>query len=65
MTDDVDDEYKFYYGLAESLFKERLQNYTKSFNHQRYQKERELPKYNHVFIALHLFTGKIHHFLKI
>ena len=49
MTDDVDDEYKFYYGLAESSFKERLQNHTKSFNHQRYQKERELPKYNHVF----------------
>ena len=42
---DVDDEYKFYYCLAESSFKEKLRNHTKSFNHRRYQKETKLSKY--------------------
>ena len=39
VTNDVDDEYKFYYGLTESSFKERFRNHTKSFNHARYQNE--------------------------
>ena len=45
MTNDVDDKYKFYSSLAESLFKERFRNHTKSFNHLQYQNETELPKY--------------------
>ena len=45
MTNDVDDKYKFYYGLTESSFKERFRNHTKLFNHQRYQNETELSKY--------------------
>ena len=36
VTDDVDDEYKFYYGLIESSFKVRSRNHAKSFNHRRY-----------------------------
>ena len=36
VTDDVDDEYNFYYGLTESLFKVRSRNHAKSFNHRRY-----------------------------
>ena len=36
VTNDVDDEYKFYYGLTESWFKERFRNHTKSFNHRQY-----------------------------
>ena len=45
VTNDADDEYKFYYGLTESSFKERFRNHTKSFNHPRYQNETELSKY--------------------
>ena len=44
VTNDVDGEYKFYYGLTESSLKERFRNYTKSFNHRRYQSETELSK---------------------
>ena len=45
VTNDVDDEYKFYNGLTESSFKERFRNHTKSFNHRLYQNETELSKY--------------------
>ena len=45
VTNDVDDEYKFYYGLTETSFKERFRNHTKSFNHRQYQNETELSKY--------------------
>ena len=34
VTNDVDDEYKFYYGLTETSFKERFRNHTKSFNYR-------------------------------
>ena len=34
VKNDVDNEYKFYYGLTETSFKERFRNHTKSFNHQ-------------------------------
>ena len=44
VTNDVDDEYKFYYGLAESSYKERFRNHTNLFNHRRYQNETELSK---------------------
>ena len=45
VINDVDDEYKFYYGLTESSFKERFRNHTKSLNHRRYQSKTELPKH--------------------
>ena len=45
VTNDLDDEYRFYYGLTETSFKERFGDHTKSFNHQRYQNEIELSKY--------------------
>ena len=32
VTNDVDDEYKFYYSLTESSFKKRFKNHTKLFN---------------------------------
>ena len=44
VKDDVEDEYNFYYGLTETLFKERFGNHTKSFNHRRYQNGTELSK---------------------
>ena len=44
VTNDVDDEYKFYYGLAESSYKERFRNHNNLFNHRRYQNETELSK---------------------
>ena len=44
VTNDVDDEYKFYYGLAESSYKERFRNHTNLFNHRRYQNKTELSK---------------------
>ena len=45
VTNDGDGEYKFYYGLAETLFEERFTNHTKSFNHRQYLNETELSKY--------------------
>ena len=45
VANDVDGEYKFYYGLTESSFKERFRNHTISFNHRRYQNKIELSKY--------------------
>ena len=44
VTNDVDDEYKFYYGVAKSSYKERFRNHTNLFNHGRYQNETELSK---------------------
>ena len=45
MKNDVGVEYKFYYDLTESSFKERFRNHTKLFNNRRYQNETELSKY--------------------
>ena len=45
VRNDVDDEYKFYYSLTESSFKERFGNHTKSFNHRRYQNKTESSKF--------------------
>ena len=45
VTNNIDDEYKFYYGLTETTFKERYNNHTKSFRHFRYETETELSKY--------------------
>ena len=44
LTNDVEEGYNFYYGLTETLFKERLKNHTKWFNHQQYQNETEFSK---------------------
>ena len=44
VTNDVDDEYKFYYGLAESSYKERFRNHANLFNHRQYQNKTELSK---------------------
>ena len=44
VTNDVDDEYKFYYSLTESSLKERVRRHTNSFNHRRYQNKRESSK---------------------
>ena len=33
MANDVDDKYKFYYGLTKISFKEKFRNHTKPFNH--------------------------------
>ena len=43
MTNDIDDEYKVYYGLTETLFKQRFRNQTKLFSHQQYQNETNCP----------------------
>ena len=41
----MDDEYKFYYGLTDTSFKERYRNHIKSFRHHRYENKTELSKY--------------------
>ena len=45
VTNGVDDEHKFYYGLKKLWFKEWFRNHTESFNHRRYQNKTELSKY--------------------
>ena len=45
VTNNVDDEKKFYIGLTETDFKQRFNNHTKSFRHRKYSKETELSKY--------------------
>ena len=42
VTNDVDEDYKFYHGLTESSFKERFRNHIKSFIRRRYQNGTEL-----------------------
>ena len=45
VSNDKDDEKKFYIGLTEPQFKDRYRNHTKSFKHAKYSKETELSKY--------------------
>ena len=45
IKNDKDLETKIYIGLAETPFKDRFRNHTKSFNHKKYEKETELSKY--------------------
>ena len=45
IKNDKDPETKTYIGLAETPFKDRFRNHTKSFNHRKYSKETELSKY--------------------
>ena len=42
---DSNDEEKFYFGLADTTFKERYRNYIRDFNHEKYESSTELAKY--------------------
>jgi hypothetical protein len=44
-TIESNDETKSYIGLSGGEFKDRFRNHTKSFKHEKYEKETELPKY--------------------
>ena len=45
VTNNVDDEYKYYLGLTDTTFKERFNNHTKSFRNEFYRTNTELSKY--------------------
>ena len=45
VENDTNDEKKFYYGVAETPFKERFRNHKRDFNHVRYRNTTELSKY--------------------
>ena len=45
VSNNVDAETKFYYGLTDTTFKERYNNHKKSFRHERYRYDSELSKY--------------------
>ena len=42
-------DHKFYFGLAQTPFKERFQNRNKDFNHEQYIKSTELSKYKYIW----------------
>ena len=44
-TNNLDDEYKYYLGLAETTFKERYTNHKSSFNNENSKNSTELSKY--------------------
>lgn len=45
VTNHKDSDGKIYLGLSETAFKERYNNYTKSFRNEASKKETEFPKY--------------------
>ena len=45
VENDTNSETKFYFGLTETPFKERLGNHTRDFEHKTYSKSTELSKY--------------------
>ena len=45
VTNDQTQEQKFYYGISDTLFKERYENHKKSFRHKKYSTETDLAKY--------------------
>ena len=45
VENDTNSETKFYFGLAETPFKDRFRNHTRDFNNKRYNKTTELSKY--------------------
>ena len=45
VTNNLDDEYKFYLGLVETTFKERYTNHKSSFNNENSKNSTELSKY--------------------
>ena len=56
VTNNLDDEYKFYLGLAETIFKERYSNQKSSFNNKNSKNSTELSKY--VWSLYHQLNGK-------
>ena len=45
VTNNIDNEYKYYLGLAKTTFKERHNNHKKSFKNVHYKNNTELSKY--------------------
>ena len=45
VTNDTDDTYKYYLGLAETSFKDRYRNHISSFNNEQQKNKTELSKY--------------------
>ena len=45
MVNNSDDEKRVYFGASDTTFKDRYRNHTRDFNHERYSKCTELPKY--------------------
>ena len=45
VTNNVDDDFKYYLGLTDTTFKERFNNHTKSFRNEFYRTNTELSKY--------------------
>ena len=45
VSNNKDNETKFYYGLTETSFKKRYGNHKKSFIHEQYKNDTELSKY--------------------
>ena len=45
VENDTNSESKFYFGLTETPFKDRLGNHTRDFKHKTYSKSTELSKY--------------------
>ena len=45
MDNDCNDEEKFYFGLADTTFKERYRNHIRDFKHEKYENSTELAKY--------------------
>ena len=58
-TKSCNDEYKFYFGLTDTAFKERCKNHSRASKYQKYQNTSELVKYN-----WHLNQNNIRFFLK-
>ena len=45
MINDSSDEEKFYFELAETIFKERYRNHIRDFKNEKYENSTELAKY--------------------
>ena len=45
MINDSSDEEKFYFELAETIFKERHRNHIRDFKNEKYENSTELAKY--------------------
>ena len=45
VVNDSNDEEKFYFGLADTTFKERYNNHNRDFKHEKYENSTELAKY--------------------
>ena len=45
VSNDKNSEKKFYFGLVDTLFKERYRNHTRDFKHEKYENCTKLAKY--------------------